>query len=64
VNAPATDASQAPNPVKGTILTAPENYAIHRIAHNHQSPAEGAWNFFIAYDSVNTFIFVEFDFVV
>jgi hypothetical protein len=64
VNAAATDTLQAPNPVKGAILIAPENNTVHCVAHNHPPPAERAWNFFIAYDSVNTFIFVEFDFVV
>jgi hypothetical protein len=64
VNAPTTDTLQASNLVKGAILTASKNNTIHRIAHKHPPPAVGAWKFFIAYDTVNAFIFVEFDFVV
>jgi hypothetical protein len=64
VNAPTTDTLQAPNPVKARILIASENNTIHRVAHNHPHPAAGAWKFFITYDSINTFLFVEFDLVI
>jgi hypothetical protein len=64
VNVPTGEAFQAPNPIKRAFLATSEYYAVHRVADNHPSPAEGAWSFFIAYDSVNTFIFIEFDLVV
>jgi hypothetical protein len=64
VDASTTDALQESNFVKGAILTTSKNNTIHRIAQNHSPPAAGAWKFFIAYKTVNAFIFVEFDFVV
>ena len=64
MNVPTLSTFHSPNSVNTTPLLLPDNNTEERVAYEQPSPTVWARKFFVAYDSVDTLIFVEFDFVV